>query len=162
MGVGKSTVARILAERWGVEARDTDDDIEVAAGKPISDIFIDEGEAHFRVLEEEAVASALEHCDGVLALGGGAVLAEATRTLLESHPVVFLDVGFAEAVRRVGLGVGRPLLMGNVRARVRGILEERKPLYVEVADHVVDTNERDPESVADEVLAWVEALGEDW
>jgi shikimate kinase len=162
MGVGKTTIARILAARWGIASRDTDADVEEAAGKPVSDIFVDDGEAHFRALEATAVADALDRFDGVLALGGGAVLSERTRRLLASHPVVFLNVGFAEAVRRVGLGVGRPLLMGNVRARVRAILEEREPLYVEVSDHVVDTTDRDPEAVADEIQAWVDALGEDW
>ena len=74
MGAGKSTVAAILAERYGVAARDTDADVEAAEGRPISDIFVDSGEAHFRALERAAVAEALASHDGVLALGGGAVL----------------------------------------------------------------------------------------
>ncbi|MFF2562044.1 shikimate kinase, partial [Kitasatospora sp. NPDC058060] len=80
-GSGKSTVGRLLAERLGVGFRDTDADIEATVGKPIPDIFVDEGEPHFRALEAAAVRAAAEGHDGVLALGGGAVLAEATRAL---------------------------------------------------------------------------------
>ena len=78
-GAGKTTVGQLLAEALGVPFRDTDADIEATAGKPISDIFVDDGEDHFRALERAAVAAALESFDGVLALGGGAVLADETR-----------------------------------------------------------------------------------
>lgn len=155
MGAGKSTVARELSHRWDVTARDTDDDVEATAGRTVSDIFVDSGEAAFRALEAEAVATALAEHDGVLALGGGAVLDPATRDRLAGHPVVFLRVGLSEAVKRVGLGVGRPLLLGNVRARVKALLDERTPVYESVATVVVDTDERTPEQVADVI---VEAL----
>lgn len=151
MGAGKTTVAELLASRWGVVARDTDHDVEAAAGKPISEIFVDDGEAHFRALERAAVATALAEHDGVLALGGGAVLAEETRALLADHPVVFLRVGLSDAVKRVGLGVGRPLLLGNVRSRIKTLLDERTAVYEEVATHVVDTDGRTPDEVAAEI-----------
>lgn len=151
MGAGKSTVAELLAASWGVPARDTDHDVEARAGKPISEIFVDDGEAHFRALERAAVADALTSHDGVLALGGGAVLAEETRTLLADHPVVFLRVGLSDAVKRVGLGVGRPLLLGNVRSRIKTLLDERTSIYEAVATHVVDTDGRTPEDVAAEI-----------
>lgn len=156
MGAGKSTVAALLAEKWSVEARDTDDDVERESGATVAELFVDRGEQEFRALEREAVRRALAEHDGVLALGGGAVLAEETRALLRGHPVVFLDVGLADAVRRVGLGGGRPLLLGNVRGRLRTLLAERQPVYLSVAAHRVDTSGRSPEEVADEVLELVE------
>lgn len=151
MGAGKTTVGRVLAQRWGVEVRDTDADVEAGAGKPVSDIFVEDGEARFRELEREAVATALATHDGVLSLGGGAVLDPATREALAGHRVVFLRVGLADAVRRVGLGTGRPLLLGNVRSRVRQLLEERTPIYEAVATLTVDTDGRTPEQVADDI-----------
>lgn len=156
MGVGKSTVGALLAERLGVECRDTDQDIVETAGKPISEIFLDEGEPHFRALERAAVRDALAEHTGVLSLGGGAVLTEETRALLAGHPVVFLEMGVNEAVKRVGLDAPRPLLVINPRQQWRKLMEERRPLYTEVARVVVSTEDRTPEEVADEILA---ALG---
>ncbi|MFF1797023.1 shikimate kinase [Kitasatospora sp. NPDC058263] len=155
-GSGKSTVGRDLAERLGVPFRDTDADVERSAGKPIPEIFIDEGEPHFRELEAAAVRSAARDHDGVLALGGGAVMAEATRALLRELPVVFLEVPPADAVRRVGLDAPRPLLAVNPRARWRELMEARRPLYLEVATAVVDTAGRTPGQVADAVMEALE------
>lgn len=151
MGAGKTTVAGLLAEAWGVGVRDTDADIEAAEGRAIADIFVDSGEDHFRELETAAVAEALAGHDGVLALGGGAVLDESTRTLLAGHTVVFLRVGLSDAVKRVGLGSGRPLLLGNVRGRIKALLDERTPIYESLATIVVDTDGRSPGDVADEI-----------
>ena len=157
MGAGKSTVARILAAAWSVSVRDTDEDIEATAGKPISEIFVDDGEAHFRTLERDAVARALAEHDGVLALGGGAVLDSGTRELLKEYPVVFLNVGLSDAVKRVGMGSGRPLLLGNVRARIKALLDERLPIYRAVATVTVDTDGKSAAEVAAEVRAALEA-----
>ena len=151
-GAGKSTVGRVLADRLGTTYRDTDADIEAGAGKPIPDIFIDEGEPHFRDLERAAVRSALAGHDGVLSLGGGAVMDDGTRALLAGLPVVFLDVGLHDAVRRVGLDAPRPLLAVNPRQRWRELMDVRRPLYTEVARAVVSTDDRTPEDVADAVL----------
>jgi shikimate kinase len=156
MGAGKTTVAALLADAWGVPARDTDHDVEAAEGRPISDIFVDDGEQHFRALERAAVRAALESHDGVLALGGGAVLDPATREALAGHTVVFLRVGLADAVKRVGLGGARPLLLGNVRGTLKKLLDERTPVYESVASVVVDTDGREPGEVADEVRRRVE------
>ena len=156
MGAGKTTVATLLAQRWGVAVRDTDHDVEAGAGREISEIFVDDGEAAFRELERKAVATALVEHDGVLALGGGAVLDPATREQLAGQTVVFLRVGLSDAVKRVGLGVGRPLLLGNVRARIKALLDERTPVYEAVATHTVTTDARSPEEVADEVVALLE------
>lgn len=151
-GAGKTTVGRLVADALGVSFRDTDADIEALAGKPIPEIFIDEGEAHFRALERRAVRAALETHDGVLALGGGAVMAEETRAALRGRTVVYLSVELADAVRRVGLGQGRPLLAVNPRATLRHLLEQRRPLYEEVATVTVVTDDRTPEDIAAEVI----------
>ena len=110
------------------------------------------------------MADALATHDGVLAVGGGAVLDPDTRALLAGHRVVFLRVGLTDAVKRVGLGTSRPLLLGNVRARIKALLDERTPIYESVATVVVDTDGRTPEEVADEVsaaLAWSDDLTTD-
>ena len=151
MGAGKTTVGRVLARRWGVAVRDTDADIEADAGRPVSEIFVDDGEGRFRELEKAAVAAALASHDGVLSLGGGAVLDPDTQVLLKDHTVVFLRVGLADAVKRVGLGSARPLLLGNVRGRVKQLLDERTPIYEAVARFAVDTDGRTPEQVADDI-----------
>jgi shikimate kinase len=156
MGAGKSTVGGLLAARWGVPFRDTDRDIEAAEGREISEIFVDSGEDYFRDREREAVAAALDEHDGVLALGGGAVLDQDIRARLDGHHVVFLEVGLSDAVKRVGLGVGRPLLLGNVRSRVKVLLDERTPLYRSVAAVTVQTDGKAPEEVVDEVATAVE------
>lgn len=150
-GSGKTTVGMKLARRLGVAFRDVDHDIEAAEGKPISEIFVDDGEPHFRALEHDAVTAALADHDGVLALGGGAVTDPRTREALAGHPVVFLRVGLTDAVKRVGLGVSRPLLLGNVRSRMKALLDERAPVYESVATVVVDTDGRTAEEVAAEV-----------
>ena len=152
MGAGKTTVAALLADAWDVPARDTDADIEAAEGRVVSEIFVDSGEAHFRTLEAAAVADALARHDGVLSLGGGAVLDPETRDLLTGHTVVFLRVGLSQAVKRVGLGIGRPLLLGNVRSRIKALLDERTPIYEAAATFAVDTDGRTPDEVAAEIL----------
>jgi shikimate kinase len=152
MGAGKTTVGGHVAEALGVPLRDTDDDIVATAGKPISEIFIDDGEDHFRALERAAVRTALRDFDGVLALGGGAILAEETRTALKAHRVVYLEVGLSAAVSRVGLGAGRPLLAINPRATLKHLLDLRRPLYEEVATFVVATDDRTPDDIAAEIL----------
>ncbi|MEV0779696.1 shikimate kinase [Streptomyces sp. NPDC050433] len=152
MGVGKTTVGALLAERLDTAYRDTDADIVAAEGREISDIFFDEGEQHFRDLERAAVRTALAEHSGVLALGGGAVLDKDTRGLLEGLPVVYLSMEANEAVRRTGLGLARPLLAINPRQQWKLLMEERRSLYTEVARAVVPTDERAPDEVAEAVI----------
>ncbi len=150
-GSGKSTIGPLLAEALGVPFRDVDEDIVVAAGKPISDIFVDDGEDHFRALERAAVADALSTHDGVLSLGGGAILATETRALLRGHTGVYLSVDLPDAIARVGLGSGRPLLSLNPRATLKYLLDQRRPLYEEVATVTVKTDGRTPEEITEEL-----------
>ncbi len=158
---GKTTVGTAVAEGLGVPFRDTDADVEAVVGTSVADIFVTEGEARFRQLEEQAVALALREHSGVLALGGGAVTSDATRALLVSHGrsgglVVWLDVDLHSAAKRVGLSRDRPLLNVNPRAMLRTMLEQRAALYAEVATHTVTTAGREPGDVIAEVSAIVE------
>ena len=155
-GSGKSTVAAALGLRWQLAVRDTDDDIEQVAGKAISDIFVDDGEPVFRALERAAVAAALTEHDGVLALGGGSVLDQATQAALAAYAagggvVVFLDVSLAHAAPRVGFNTARPLLLGNPRARWAALMEERRPVYERVATLRVATDGVTPTEIAEEI-----------
>jgi len=152
MGVGKSTVGTLLAEQLGCGFRDTDEDIVAAQGRTIADIFVDDGEPAFRAIEKRAVHTALAEHDGVLALGGGAILDADTRALLDSRPVVYLSMDVEEAVKRTGLNVARPLLAVNPRRQWRELMDARRHLYTEVARAVVSTDGRGPEEVAQAVL----------
>lgn len=163
-GSGKSTVARQLAARLGTTSRDTDEDVERTAGKPISEIFVDDGEPHFRVLERAAVLTALTEHDGVLALGGGAVLDAVTQEALALYreaggTVVFLDVTLAHAAPRVGFATARPLLLGNPRAQWQALMEARRPVYHRVATLHVLTDALKPAQVAEEIHAALTAAG---
>jgi shikimate kinase len=154
---GKTTVGTAVAAALGVGFRDTDADVEAGAGTTVADLFVQRGEPHFRALEERAVARALAEHDGVLALGGGAVLSAATRALLVGYgraggTVVHLDVDLPAAAKRVGLSRDRPILGVNPRAMLRVMLEERAPLYAEVATRSLSTADRTPDEVTAEVL----------
>ncbi|MEU4516339.1 shikimate kinase [Nonomuraea wenchangensis] len=151
-GSGKTTLGHLLAERLGVAFRDTDADVEAVAGKPVSDIFVEDGEARFRELEHEAVRRALAEHDGVLSLGGGAVLHPETQALLAGHHVVYLQVGLADAVQRVGLASARPLLVLSPRSQLKKLMEERRPIYERLAAVTVTTDQREPAELAEEIL----------
>jgi shikimate kinase len=154
-GAGKSTVGPLLAALLGAEFAETDAMVEHVAGKPVSDIFISDGEPAFRALERAAVAQALASYPGIVALGGGAVMDPATQQLLVGHRVVYLQTGFPAAVQRVGLDSPRPLLLRNPRARMRELLAERLPVYEALAQITVATDDRDPQEIADEIAAAV-------
>jgi shikimate kinase len=148
-GAGKSTVGPLLAGLLGVSFLDTDSVIEEAVGKPVGDIFIDDGEAAFRALEQPAVAEAIEGHHGILALGSGAILDAGARRLLAGQRVVYLETGFAAVARRSGLDGPRPPLPGNPRGRMRELLEERRPVYENLAWLTVATDDREPPEIAE-------------
>jgi shikimate kinase len=154
-GAGKSTIGRIVADRLNLTFRDTDTDVEVRAGKSIPDIFVLDGEPAFRELEHAAVAVALQEHDGVLALGGGAVLDAQTRSLLANHTVVWLKVGSATAAGRVGVSGPRPVIVGNPHSTLVKLLAERTPIYESLAKVIIETDFREPAVIADEVIASV-------
>lgn len=156
-GAGKSTVARILARRWDLPVIDTDELVVENAGKSVSDIFVEDGEARFRELEVHAVRAAVSSTSGVVALGGGAVMSAANDELLsaQSAPIVFLDVSIASAAPRVGFNRDRPLLVTNPRAAWIALMDKRRDVYQRLARHVVSTDDRVPEEIADEIEALV-------
>jgi shikimate kinase len=156
-GAGKTTVGRLLAGLLEAEFLDTDDVVEEDAGKPVSDIFISDGEAVFRGLEREAVARTVASHRGILALGGGAVMDPGARQLLAGQRVVYLETGFAAAAHRTGLDAPRPLLIGNPRTRMRELLAERLPVYEGLAWVTVSTDDRAPQEIADEIAATITA-----
>jgi shikimate kinase len=158
-GAGKSAIGPLLAARLGVGFRDTDADVGAAAGKPVGDIFVEDGEHAFRELEREAAASALREHDGVVALGSGAVLDEGTQRMLRGLPVVYLAAGFGTVARRVGLDRPRVVVPGNPRGRLRAMLDERAPLYQRLATVTVDTDDRAPEEIAEQIARAVTAGG---
>jgi len=156
-GSGKTTVGRLLAEHLGVAFRDTDADVEELAGKAVPDIFVEDGEPHFRDLEREAVTTALATHDGILALGGGAVMDAHTQRALTGYAadggtVVFLDVSLAHAAPRVGFNQSRPLLVGNPRARWAELMQARRPTYERLATLRVHSDERTAAQVAAQIL----------
>jgi shikimate kinase len=157
-GAGKSTVGPLLAERLGVGFLETDEQVEATAGKQVADIFIEDGEEAFRALEREAVARAVASHDGVLGLGGGAILDPRTQELLARQRVVYLATGFAVAAKRVGMDTPRPLLIGNPRAKLKELLEQRLPIYEELARITVTTDGRAPGEIAAELAAQIAGL----
>ncbi len=156
-GAGKSSVGPLVAARLGVEFTDTDTEVESVAGKPVADIFIENGEDAFRELERTAVAGALKENGalrergGVLALGSGAVLNEPVQHLLSGLPVVYLSASFNTVARRIGLDRPRVVVPGNPRGRLRAMLDERDALYRRLASVTVPTDDLDLDEVADEV-----------
>jgi shikimate kinase len=150
MGAGKTTVGRVLAAQLGVPFTDSDHVIEDRAGKPIRQIFADDGEAAFRALEHQVIADLLAGPDIVLAVGGGAAEHALTRKLLTEAPVAFLRVGYAEAHRRVGGDGGRPML---ARSDIADIYAGRQAAYETVATLAVDVDGRSPEDIAAVILA---------
>ncbi len=150
-GSGKSTVGALLAERMGVPFADVDAVIEDRTGRSIGEIFTDDGEPAFRALEETTTIELLSR-PGVVSLGGGAILSPVTRAALGGRRVVWLQVSVSGAVKRVGLSAARPLLLGNVRGRLLTLLNERAPLYAEVASQQVDTDDADPAEIVAAIM----------
>ncbi len=157
MGVGKSTVGPLLAERLGWTFLDLDTHIEERSAATIPDLFRREGEPGFRRLESTALASALRRPATVLALGGGAPETLTNRLLLEQTPgtlVLFLDASFPTLFDRCMLqNIDRPVLADPATAQAR--FAQRQPMYRRLARHTIDTTDRTPQSVADTIFATI-------
>jgi shikimate kinase len=157
-GAGKSAVGPLLAQRLGTSFRDTDADVAAAAGQPVSDIFIEQGEQAFRELERAAAGQALRELSehgGVIALGSGAVLDTELQPLLSGLPVVYLATDFGTIAQRLGLDRPRVVVPGNPRGRLRALLEERRPLYEQLATVTVQTDDGDPDELAQVIAAQI-------
>jgi shikimate kinase len=155
MGAGKTTIGHLLAAELGLPFTDSDQMIEQRAGRLIREIFAEDGEAAFRALEHQVIGELLDGPDLVLALGGGAAEHPRTRSVLASHPrahVVYLQVGYDQALRRVGGDGGRPML---ARPDLPALYERRLAAYAGVATLTVATDDRHPEAVSDDILAWL-------
>jgi shikimate kinase len=148
---GKSSVGALLAAELGVPFADTDALVASATSKPVGDIFVDDGERVFREHERGAVARGLDEVSpsgGVLALGSGAVLDPDVRRMLAGALVVYLEADFSTVAKRTGMDRPRVVIPGNPRGRLRAMLEERRPVYAELATLTVPTDDMAPEEVA--------------
>ncbi|MGV0792492.1 shikimate kinase [Mycolicibacterium sp. XJ1819] len=156
-GSGKSTIGRRLAKALNLALLDTDVAIEEKTGRTIADIFATDGEAEFRRIEEEVIRSALAAHDGVLSLGGGAVITPGVRDALVGHTVIYLEISAAEGVRRTSGPTVRPLLAGGDRGeKFKELMTQRVPLYQQVATMRVNTNRRNPGAVVRHIVELLE------
>ncbi len=163
-GSGKSTIGRILAKSLNLPFVDTDELVEVQAGESISNIFVNQGESHFRALERECVQLALEESvrnPAIISLGGGSILNVDTQRDLSNYPVAWLRVKISEALKRVGMNQARPLLLGNVRSNLISLLQERTPIYEKLSDIILDTSEISPEKCAEQLAVLMKQSGVD-
>lgn len=155
-GAGKSTIGRRLSRALNVGLVDSDELIEIAEGKSCGEVFSDVGEPRFREIEAEHVAKAL-HTDGVVSLGGGAILTESTRQLLANHVVVLVDVSAEEGARRTAGESSRPVLAADdPTEHYRNLIETRRPFYREVANFRARTDGRTPQQVVADILGFLD------
>ncbi|NKY68243.1 shikimate kinase [Corynebacterium mucifaciens] len=156
-GSGKSTIGRRVASALNLPIVDSDVLIEQGEGKACGEVYAELGEGAFRELEIGYVARALA-TGGVVSLGGGSVVTEEVRALLQRHTVVWIDVSAEEGIRRTADDSTRPVLDGEDREqRYRELVVEREPYYREVATFRVRTDERPPQRVVAEILGFIEA-----
>jgi shikimate kinase len=156
MGSGKTTVGIEVAKHLGFDFVDTDVLITSLSGRSIPDLWAEDGEEQFRLLESQMVRSAAERAEVVIATGGGVVISQTNVDVMRSSgPVVWLNASPETMARRVGRVGGRPLLAGEEHPEdvLRRLLDERKQAYRAAADHVVATDGRPMEEVAQEVIA---------
>ncbi|MEY2565591.1 MAG: shikimate kinase [Actinomycetota bacterium] len=158
MGAGKTTVGRRLAERLGWPHMDSDEMIRRSTGKSVPEIFEERGESAFRAEESRVLAEAATSDDPVvISVAGGAVLdPDNRRVMRQAGPVVWLRADPAVLAERVGSGAGRPLLGDDPAGALRRLEAERRPLYEELADVVVDVDHLRADEVVDQI---VRALG---
>ncbi|ROS54402.1 shikimate kinase [Frigoribacterium sp. PhB24] len=154
MGAGKTSIGKKLSRRLDVPFVDSDR-LVVRRHGPIADLFENHGEAHFRHVEHDAVVEALA-VNGVVSLGGGAVLDHRTRASLTGLPVILLTVS-AEAVESRLAGSARPLLQRGGIESWRTIAAERDPVYRALASVVFDTSHRPVSTVVDDIETWLDS-----
>ncbi|MFM2061840.1 MAG: hypothetical protein RLZZ507_1510 [Cyanobacteriota bacterium] len=159
MGVGKSTVGRLLAQELGYGFLDTDDVIVKAAGKSINDIFTVEGEAAFRQLESDVLAQVCAYTKLTIATGGGIVLRQENWGYLRHGLIVWLDVPVDILLKRLAEDETRPLLQDpDPEAKLRSLLEQRQPLYSQADLHITITEEQTPAEIVTRILAAIPSV----
>jgi shikimate kinase len=153
MGVGKTTIGKVLAESLGLDFVDSDREIESATGADIPWIFDVEGEEGFRARESKMIEKLTTRPNIVLATGGGAILSEANRQWLKARGcVIYLRAPISQQIERTKRDKSRPLLQtANPAQKIRELMAFREPLYREVADFSVDTYRRGPKAVCNEI-----------
>ena len=153
-GAGKSTVGQALANKLAIDFIDTDQVIENEAGKTITDIFVVDGEPHFRALELHTLKTVLILESAVISLGGGAPISQDAQEAIEqSHShTVFLDVSLATAAPRVGFNRDRPLLLGNPRAQWQTLSDNRRPTYEKLADDAIKVDDMNVDQIVAEIV----------
>lgn len=161
MGAGKSTTARLLADRLGWRYLDSDDEVERRAGRPIPEIWRESGEAAFRAEETRVLADICSQPHPtVLSVGGGAVVDLENRALLRrAGLVVWLRADVSTLARRVGSGDGRPLLAGGPGPALTRLADDRAQIYAELADLVFDVDRLSPPEVAEQIAEAVRSSG---
>lgn len=160
MGAGKSTIGRLLAKELHLPFKDSDKEIEVRTGADIPWIFDVEGEQGFREREQAVIADLCREDGLVLATGGGAVLRQENREALRGGGrVVYLHASVEQQLERTARDRNRPLLRtANPGQVLRELLAIRDPLYREIADVIIETDQRPPRMVVQEILSRLELL----
>ncbi|MES3007172.1 MAG: shikimate kinase AroK [Pseudomonadota bacterium] len=158
MGVGKSTIGRLLSIQLEMPFFDSDREIEFVTGADIPWIFDVEGEQGFRIREARMIDTLTKRRGIILATGGGAILAPESRLNLHGRGiVVYLRASVAQQLERTGKDKSRPLLQtDNPLAKIKELIKIREPLYRETAHVIVDTSRRSPRSVSTEILRQIE------
>ena len=154
MGSGKTTIGQLLASELEIPFRDTDHVIEERASKSVSDIFLEDGEDEFRILEKKVLRDELLSDDTVLALGGGAPISMDAQSALRAiaSPVIYLDISLATVAPRIGFNRDRPLLLHNPRGQWQTLMEARRPIYESIADTVIDVNDKSESEIVSLIL----------
>jgi shikimate kinase len=154
MGSGKTTIGQLIAKRLDIAFRDTDQVVEEETGRTVSDIFLEDGEDAFRLLEKGVLRNELLSDGTVLALGGGAPISMDAQSALRAiaSPVVYLDISLATVAPRIGFNRDRPLLLHNPRGQWQTLMEARRPIYESIADTVIDVNMKSETEIVDEIL----------
>jgi shikimate kinase len=155
MGSGKTTIGKLMANKLSVPFRDTDEVIAAQTGKSVSEIFLEEGEDAFRLLEKAVLRQELLSDDTVLALGGGAPISIDAQSALRAiaSPVIYFDISLASVAPRIGFNRDRPLLLSNPRGQWETLMQERRPIYEAIADKVIDVNGKSEDDIVNEISA---------
>jgi shikimate kinase len=152
-GAGKSSIGKSLAKELNLNFIDSDSEIEKISHKKISEIFIEDGEPAFRLLEVDVVRRVLADFDGVISLGGGAPINKEIQEVLQdaNYPVVFIDVSIAQAAIRIGFNKDRPLLLVNPRQQWISLMNDRRPIYEKLASQTISSDNQKPHEVAKQI-----------